>query len=57
MLASIKEKIRRHLDSSDTTLKQLFMFLDKDDSKAIDMQELKKGLSSKLSDNEIEALF
>ena len=56
-MARIKEKLQQHLMKNDLSLENLFMFIDKDRSKTITIEEMSGGLSSILQSDEIIALF
>ena len=53
----VKEKLQQHLIKNDLSLEQLFRYIDKDKSKSLTIQELTRGLSNILTDEEIRILF
>ena len=53
----IKEKLQQHLLKNDLSLENLFMFVDKDRSKTVTIEEMSRGLSSVLQSDEIITLF
>lgn len=53
----IKEKLQQHLLKNDLSLENLFMFIDKDRSKTVTIEEMSRGLSSILQSEEIIILF
>lgn len=56
-LIAAKEKLQNHLIKNNLSLETLFRFIDKDKSKSLSIEELTRGLTGILSDDEIRYLF
>ena len=56
-LIAVKERLQHHLIKNDLSLETLFRFIDKDKSKSLSIQELTRGLTGILKDEEIRILF